>query len=165
MDGQGGNPGRPHWPVRERRSGDATTPWAHQPSSATPNGVEVRNFSATSSLRLGRSGIFAINADPIVAKAAIHPAPGQNPRTPDNRLCSHSDVGRGDVITHDRYRTPCSVLIDEPEGIYFFPGNILSAFFKTVFSWRSLINSFSNCLIFFCASMSLLIERASWSLS
>jgi len=54
-----------------------------------------------------------------------------------------------------------SVLMDKAEGIYFFPGKILSAFLRMAFSSRTRFNSFSNALIFFLASESSDIERAS----
>jgi len=52
------------------------------------------------------------------------------------------------------------VLVNEPEAIYFFPGNSFSALRRTLFSWRTLVSSLSNCFIFFCASASSLFERA-----
>lgn len=57
-------------------------------------------------------------------------------------------------------RALCSVFVYEPEAIYFFSGNSFSALRSTLFSWRTLASSFSNCLIFFCASSNSLFERA-----
>lgn len=86
--------------------------------------------------------------DVTLALPAFHPGIVSRPR--------HTQLP-----AHHRNRTLLGMLLDEPEGLYFFPGKILSAFFSTAFSSLTCFNSFSNFLIFFSASNNLSRERAS----
>ncbi len=63
--------------------------------------------------------------------------------------------------TQNRNSATMLVVMDKTKAIYFFPGNILSAFFSTVFSSRNCFKLRSNFFIFFFPALSSDTERAS----